>query len=214
MLRLLLHLWKLQQRRNFKWKDLFVGIYIVFLYIVFGVSFYMGAKESGTELFEEGVSSTVGAGIVIGMLIPDIILKMVMKKDATAMDDYFKARPVPERLWNTFLLLRNLLSVWNLVLPILLLPILVLILPSLWQVVGTFLLLLIYSEINGLCITCYHKTSRWTYRLPLIMGWITMFVVLLLHLLFLGSLWNVTWLLCGMLFWALVFVTILVRYLN
>ncbi len=41
----------------------------------------------------------LGAGIVVGMLIPDIIMKMVMKRDITAMDDYVKSRPVPEKIW-------------------------------------------------------------------------------------------------------------------
>ena len=110
MLKLLLRLWWLQQRRNFRKRDAFVACYIIFLYVMVGVGFYQGFTESGGELKGEEMPALLGAGIVIGMLIPDIIMKMVMKRDITAMDDYVKSRPVPEKIWNKFLLTTNLVS--------------------------------------------------------------------------------------------------------
>ena len=95
MLRLLLRLWWLQQRRNFRKRDAFVACYIIFLYVVMGVSFFLSFTENGGELGDEDMPALLGAGIVVGMLIPDIIMKMVMKRDITAMDDYVKSRPVP-----------------------------------------------------------------------------------------------------------------------
>ena len=92
MLKLLLRLWWLQQRRNFRKRDAFVACYIIFLYVVVGFSFFQGFTESGGELKGEDMPALLGAGIVIGMLIPDIIMKMVMKRDITAMDDYVKSR--------------------------------------------------------------------------------------------------------------------------
>lgn len=92
MLKLLLRLWWLQQRRNFHKRDAFVVCYIIFLYVMVGVGFYQGFTESGGELEGEEMPALLGAGIVIGMLIPDIIMKMVMKRDITAMDDYVKSR--------------------------------------------------------------------------------------------------------------------------
>ena len=56
------------------------------------------------------IRDRLGAGSVVGMLIPDIIMKMVMKRDITAMDDYVKSRPVPEKIWNKFLLTTNPVS--------------------------------------------------------------------------------------------------------
>ena len=41
MLRLLLRLWWLQQRRNFHKRDAFVVCYIILLYVVMGVSFFL-----------------------------------------------------------------------------------------------------------------------------------------------------------------------------
>lgn len=90
MLRLLLRLWWLQQRRNFHKRDAFVACYIIFLYVVMGVSFFLSFTENGGELGGEDMPALLGAGIVVGMLIPDIIMKMVMKRDITAMDDYVK----------------------------------------------------------------------------------------------------------------------------
>ena len=104
MLRLLFRLWWLQQRRNFHKRDAFVACYIIFLYVVMGVSFFLSFTENGGELGGEDMPALLGAGIVVGMLIPDIIMKMVMKRDITAMDDYVKSRPVPEKIWNKFLL--------------------------------------------------------------------------------------------------------------
>ena len=50
MLRLLLRLWWLQQRRNFHKRDAFVACYIIFLYVVMGVSFFLSFTENGGEL--------------------------------------------------------------------------------------------------------------------------------------------------------------------
>ena len=87
-----------------------MACYIIFAYVVVGFSFFQGFTESGGELEGEEMPALLGAGIVIGMQIPDIIMKMVMKRDITAMDDYVKSRPVPEKIWNKFLLTTNLVS--------------------------------------------------------------------------------------------------------
>ncbi len=178
MLRLLLRLWWLQQRRNFHKRDAFVGCYILFLYVVVGVSAFHGFTESGGSLDGEELPALFGAGVVVGLLIPDIIMKIVMKRDITAMDDYVKSRPVPEKIWNRFLLTTNLVSFWNYVLPVLMIPILILFMPV-GQVIASFLLFLAFSYIDGIYITCYRKTTDWMLRWPLILGWMGMYVVLI-----------------------------------
>lgn len=130
MLKLLLRLWWLQQRRNFRKRDAFVACYIITLYVVMGFCFFQGFTESGGELKGEDMPAMLGPGIVIGMLILDIIMKMVMKRDITAMDDYVKSRPVPEKIWNKFLLTTNLVSIWNYVLPVFALPVFIYLLPA------------------------------------------------------------------------------------
>ena len=78
MLRLLLRLWWLQQRRNFHKRDAFVACYIIFLYVVMGVSFFLSFTENGGELGGEDMPALLGAGIVVGMLIPDIIMTPII----------------------------------------------------------------------------------------------------------------------------------------
>lgn len=177
MLKLLLRLWWLQQHRNFHKRDAFVASYIIFLYVVMGVSFFLSFTENGGDLEGEDLPALLGADMVVGFLIPDMIMKMVMKRDITAMDDYVKSRPVPEKIWNKFLLTTNLMSFWNYVLPLLTLPVFFYVL-SAAQAVASFFLFLAFSYIDGIYITCYRKATEWMLKWPLILGWIGMFVVL------------------------------------
>ena len=178
MLKLLLRLWWLQQRRNFHKRDAIVGGYLIFLYVVIGVSFFYSFTENGGSLAEEDLPATIGAGLVIVMLLPDIFMKLVMKKDMTAMDDYVKSRPVPEGIWNKFLLTANMVSFWNYVLPMLMIPVFIYLL-SIPQTIVCFLLFLAFSYIDGIYITCLRKATDWILKWPLILGWIGMYIVLI-----------------------------------
>ncbi len=179
MLKLLLKLWWLQQRRNFHKRDAIVGCYLLFLYVVMGVSFYHGYTKNGGDMDAEDMPATLGAGIAIGMLILDIIMKMVMKRDITAMDDYVKSRPVPEKIWNRFLLTTNLVSFWNYVLPVLMLPVFIFLLPTAGQVIVSFLLFLAFSYIDGIYITCWRKATEFMLKWPLVLGWLGMYAILI-----------------------------------
>lgn len=190
MLKILLRLWWIQQRRNFSWREALVGCYIIILYIIIGVSFYIGFTEGGGELFEDGVPSTIGVGMTMGMLLPDIISKFVMKRDATAIDDYVKSRPIPEKTWNHFLLLTNVASFWNYVLPMLMLPVLFWLL-SVSQAIVVFLMLLVYSYIDGIYITCYRKSNEFMLKWPLVVGWAGMYMLLVGYFLF--AFWMPEW---------------------
>lgn len=181
MLRLLLRLWWVQQRRNFSKRDAIVGSYIIFLYVLLGAGFFIGFAEKGGSLAEEDLPATLGVGLVVGMLFPDIFLKLIMKRDITAMDDYVKSRPVPERIWNRFLLTTNLLSFWNYVIPVLMIPVFVFLLPPV-QVVVCFLLLLSFSYVDGIYITCFRKATEWMLKWPLVLGWMGMLIVLIGYL--------------------------------
>ncbi len=177
MLRLLLRLWWLQQRRNFHWRDAFVGGYVVLIYVVMGVGFYTSFTEHGGDLTGMEASTALTFVLVMVSLLPDIILKAVMKRDITAIDDYVKSRPVPEKVWNRFLLATNLVSFWNYVLPVLMLPVFILLMPV-GQAIASFLLLLAFSYIDGIYITCYRKASDRMLKWPLALGWMAMLVVL------------------------------------
>ncbi len=182
MLKLLIKLWWLQQRRNFSWKDAVVGGYIIFLYVVMGASIFFSFTKNGGSLTGEDMPATLGLGLVVGMLVPDIFMKMVMKRDITAMDDYVKSRPVPEKIWNRFLLTANLVSFWNYVLPVLMVPVFIFLLPTAGQVIGSFLLFWIFSNIDGVYVTCWRKATDWMLKWPLALGWVGMYVVLIGYL--------------------------------
>ena len=152
MLRLLLRLWWFQQRRNFCKRDAVVGCYVLFLYVAIGVGFYQGFTESGGDLTFVVSSSELGFGMVVLMLLPDLLLKWVMKKDVSAMDDYVKSRPVPRSTWLRFLWVANLMSFWNYVVPAMMLPVFFYFFPV-EQAMVDFLLLLILSYLDGVALT-------------------------------------------------------------
>lgn len=183
MLKILLRLWWVQHRRNFTWKDALIGAYILLLYVIVGGAVYFGFTGIGDNTFdEEHMPDIFGAILVVGLMGPDVISKLVMKRDATAMDDYVKARPISARTWNHFLALTNLISFWNYALPLLMLPMLFLLL-SASQAVVTFLLLLLFSYTNGLFITCYRKSKEFMLKWPLVLGWLGLQVGLVVYLL-------------------------------
>ena len=211
MLKLLLRLWWLQQRRNFHWRDAIVGGYIILLYVVIGVSFFISFTEHGGELSSDDTSEILGAALVVGMLLPDIVLKMIMKRDITAMDDYIKSRPIPEKIWNRFLLATNLVSFWNYILPVLMLPVLLFLL-NIPQAIGSFFLLLLFSYIDGVYITCYRKATEFMLKWPLIVGWIGMYILLIGYLMLFS--WSEEWLfLAGLLVLAFAVLAGLIVYL-
>lgn len=152
MLRLLLRLWWLQQRRNFSKRDAVVGCYVIFLYIIIGVGFYQGFTESGGDWTSVVSSSVLGLGMVVLMLLPDLLLKRMMKKDVTAMDDYVKSRPIPRSAWFRFLWVVNLMSFWNYVVPVMMLPVFLYFF-AVGQAVADFLLLLLLSYLDGVALT-------------------------------------------------------------
>lgn len=211
MLRLLFRLWWLQQRRFFTWKDAIVGGYLIFVYVMMGLGFYFGSTLDGEELFEDGAPTALCSILVLVMLVPDIILKVVMKRDSTAMDDYLKSRPVPEKVWNRFLLLTNLANFWNYVMPVLMLPLFFWLL-SVPQAIAGYLLMQAFSFINGIYVTCYCKTTDWMLRWPLVLGWIGMGAVLTVYLVCFswmpGVLINI-----GMAVWAVLIAAGLLFYL-
>ena len=82
-------------------------------------------------------------------------------KEAVLEILYVKSRPVPEKIWNKFLLTTNLVSFWNYVLPVLTLPVFIYLLPA-SEAVASFFLFLGFSFVNGIYITCYRKATEWT----------------------------------------------------
>ena len=103
------------------------------------------------------------------IIIPDFLHKLLMKHDETVMDHYLKSKPIPERIWNRFLLVTNLVNFWNWVIPILLLPFCLVFLK--WTaILPSFLLLLTVSMVGGVAITALRRAKGWTNKWPVLVA--------------------------------------------
>lgn len=181
MMKLLLRLWWLQKRRNFKKRDLAVAIYLIIVYIAMCVGFYFGATASGASIERLDAPAFVGFIIVLASLVPDFIMKLSIKQEATFMDDYLKTRPIPEKYWNRFLLTINVASLWNYLIPVMFLPLLILFL-STGQALVCFLIMILFSYADSLFSTCFKKTSDRFLQFSVVSGWIVMLMVASLFL--------------------------------
>lgn len=173
MLRILLRLWWLRIRRQFKKRDLAVAVYFCFVYVAVCIGFYFGYTSEGAALELGDSPAFVGYIVVLAMLVPDIILKMSMKHDVSAMDDYLKSRPIPTRTWNWFLLITSMVSIWNYIIPVLFLPFMFLVVSPL-QAVACFVVMLLFSYADSLFVTCFRRTSDFFLRFSLVSGWLVM----------------------------------------
>ena len=91
------------------------------------------------------------------------------------------------------------------------LPLLLWMLPA-SQAVAGYVLMQVFSFINGFYVTCYRKTNKWTLRLPIVVGWLFMFGVLTVYVVL--NAWMPCWVLClGMWVWAVLILSGLVAYL-
>lgn len=171
---ILLRLWWLHKRRTFNKRDLIVTAYLFSVYVVTIVGFCIAAAAMGIPVEKLYLPSAVGVALVIVMLIPDIIMKMTMKGDATYMDDYLKSRPIPEKSWARFLLVSNVISFWNYIIPVMLIPLFFWLL-SIGEAVACLLMMIIFSYADSLFVACFRRTSDRFLHFSLISGWFIMF---------------------------------------
>lgn len=176
-----MRLWWLRKRRNFKKRDLAVAIYGLFVYLCVWAGFFIGATKDGATISLGDGPAFVGLIVVTFMTVADILMKAVMKRDTAAMDDYLKSRPVPEKAWNKFLVITNVLSIWSYLLPVMLLPFLFLLVTPV-TAVACFVTMLLFSYADSLFVTCFRKTADSFLMFCLAAGWVVMFMAMLLFL--------------------------------
>ena len=166
MLKLLLKLWADQKRRDFKWGRFLGEAYFFVLFMIISFTIVM--------VIHDEMGSTEGMEIIVpflaaGIIVPDFLNKLLMKHDETVMDHYLKSKPIPERIWNRFLLVTNLVNFWNWVIPILLLPFCLVFLK--WTaILPSFLLLLTVSMVGGVAITALRRAKGWTNKWPVLVA--------------------------------------------
>lgn len=176
MLRLLFRLYWLQKRRDFNKRDVVVTLYLLSIYVLVGIGVYLNTAEK-YPLKHEDAPPFVALFFASTLTVADILMKITMKSTPAAMDDYLKARPIAESTWTKFLLLSNAVSVWNFVIPLLMLPLLLLFLNAGWALAG-LLLMIMLSYANTLYVSCFRRTSDHLLRGMLIGGWLLMFFLL------------------------------------
>ena len=165
MLKLLIKLWADQKCRNFKWGRVFGQAYFFALFMIISVIITFATYE---DIGAEGAESIVPF-MAACIIIPDFLHKLLMKHDETVMDHYLKSKPIPERIWNRFLLVTNLVNFWNWVIPILLLPFCLVFLK--WTaILPSFLLLLTVSMVGGVAITALRRAKGWTNKWPVLVA--------------------------------------------
>ena len=164
MLKLLLKLWAVQKRRDFKWGRFLGEAYFFVLFLSISITVTLVSyKELGAT---EGAKIAVPI-LAAAIILPDFVSKLLMKHDETVMDHYLKSKPIPEKSWNRFLLITNLFSFWNWAIPLVLVPFCVLFLP--WTfALPSFLLLLSVSMVGGVAITALCRAKGWSNKWPVL----------------------------------------------
>lgn len=171
MLKLLIKLWLIQKRRNFKWRSFFLALYV---YAMLGLVVLMTVIESGINLGGEmdRVEWTLVVPVMAAIIMPvDVFGKLLFKHDTALMDAFLKTRPIDNKSWNRFILVSNFFSFWNLcwALPLGIAGFFVM--PHLQALLSATLFLMV-SMVNGLTVTALRKAQGWSPKLPLIGAWL------------------------------------------
>ncbi len=162
MVKLLLQLWTEQKRRNFKWGRFLGQAYFFFLFLMLSFAVTMVFSDSISSM--KGIERIVGF-LAISIIVPDFINKLLVKHDETVMDHYLKSRPIPEKAWNKFLLITNVVNFWNWALPICLLPFCIIFLPW-WAILPSMLLFVGVSMVGGVAITAFRRARSFSDKWP------------------------------------------------
>ena len=166
MLKLLLQLWAVQQRRNFNWGRFLGEAYFFLVFLAVSIIATLAAYENtDSTAGMERVAVIMAACIIV----PDFINKLLIKHDETVMDHYLKSKPVDERAWCRFLLVTNVFNFWNWSIPVLLLPFCILFLPA-WAIAPAFVLFVAVSMVGGVAITAFRRAKGWTNKWPVLVA--------------------------------------------
>jgi hypothetical protein len=177
MLKLLIKLWADQKRRNFKWGRFLGQAYFFVLFMIVSVTITFATRDN---VGAEGAAEIAIPFIAASIIIPDFLHKLLMKHDETVMDHYLKSKPIPERSWNRFLLITNLVNFWNWAIPVLLLPFCLIFLK--WTVIlPSFLLLLTVSMVGGVAITAFRRAKGWVNKWPVLVAIVVWAIVAFMY---------------------------------
>lgn len=181
MQKLLIRLWWLEKRRDFKVRDIAIVIYILLVYAVVCLSAYFGASAAGRPIERVEAPAAIGLIFALAMAVADIVTKMMWKRDATFMDDYLKTKPISKQAWSRFVVFTTAASFWTVLMPLIFLPPLFL-LQSVPQALACFAVMILLSFADSLFVTCFQRTKDRFLRFSLIAGWLIMPCVIALYI--------------------------------
>ena len=184
MLRLLLQIYSDGIRRNLNKSATFVALSSIFLFVIC-LSVLFSIFEEELQHFAKAFKwFAIVPYVALAIMIPDFIMKLVMKRDTSVMDDWLKSRPIDNRSWNRFIVLRNIVDIWNWYIP-LYLTLLCCISMSFEETVLSAVLFLSVSMVNGVAITVLRMGQGWEYKTPIFLFgvfWVTVMLVYTLNL--------------------------------
>lgn len=124
-MRKLLKLQLTQFKRSTSKMEVFGRVYILVCIWAFELVGILELKSSMGELpsLHGAARPLVLAGICLSLGIADVIFKLIFKHDATVMDPFLKTKPVPDSLWENYLVASQFWHPDNLMMPLLVLPI-------------------------------------------------------------------------------------------
>lgn len=180
MLKQLIQLQIVKKRRNFKWKNLFLGTYF---YVLIAILIVSSFAEMGGDMLKtllqfkwERIIPTVATMIIL----PDVLSKLLFKTDSAIMDAYIKSRPISKRTWIYFISITNLFNFWTLAwaLP---LSIGCFFLMPFGTAFASAVLLLSVSYTNSLAVVALRTSQGWEWKWATIVGWLMWWSLTFVH---------------------------------
>ncbi|MBR0201919.1 MAG: hypothetical protein IJQ44_05590 [Bacteroidaceae bacterium] len=175
MLKELLHLWFLQQRRQFRWARVLTMAYFMIWMLIVMVAVIIAmadmlrnfAAQYNTWFFIQIISAI--------LILPDMMMKVMFNDSAPIMDDCLRTKPVPGKAWSQFTALTTLIDYWNWMMPLLTAIFSFAVLPFGVALTAT-LLVALQSQMLAWLVTDIHKAPGNQYTLPLWAGLIFYFL--------------------------------------
>lgn len=121
-------------------------IIVVYFWFLELLLFFMLRKEGVTDF-----PPLLVAGICMGFIVPDFIIKLIFEHDQTVMDAFIRTRPISQSNWDRFLSVSQFWKASNLTMPLILAPACLLFMPFRWGLV-TLLVLYLFSVFGGFLV--------------------------------------------------------------
>lgn len=166
-IKIILKIWHAQILRDSRWSDILIKVYLLALLLI---SLFIVCS-----IYDEEISGVItGADISLYasriacmMMVPDFIVKLIMKRDCTVMDDYLKTRPVVDCSWSIFLILINSVNFWTWLPLFFLIPFSVIAMPVCKAMMASLMFFAV-SLANSFAVSVMHRAQKWEYKIPVL----------------------------------------------